>query len=140
MSSFGPGQIIAWRTELGTFVLDTHDPDRLIPISIVGTLNLRINDLSLYLSYPCRIQLHSEYWIQIILIWRLTKDRDLCINLCIHNTRISLLGTDMSVLCSCYLLLARGASREVFCKEVVEPADAGSTTLFCKKFPTFLWV
>ena len=27
MTSFGPGQIIAWRTELGTLVLDTHDPD-----------------------------------------------------------------------------------------------------------------
>ena len=30
-------------TELGTFVLDTHNPDRMISISTVGTFNLRFN-------------------------------------------------------------------------------------------------
>ena len=32
-------------TELGTFVLDTHNTDRIILISTVGTFNLRINAL-----------------------------------------------------------------------------------------------
>ena len=36
--------------ELGTFVLNTHNPDILISISTVNTFNLKINAESLHLS------------------------------------------------------------------------------------------
>ena len=41
--------------ELGTFVLDTYNPDCLISISTVETFNLTINGKYRYISYPFRL-------------------------------------------------------------------------------------
>ena len=55
-------------SELGTFVLDNHNPEHLISISTVETYNY---------SYPFRVQLYTAgHRIKIKLIRRLTKDQD----------------------------------------------------------------
>jgi len=41
-------------------LLDTHNLDRLISIYTVGILNLRINTLSLHLSYSLSKPCHAE--------------------------------------------------------------------------------
>ena len=48
---------IVKETELGTFVLDTHNPDCLISIYTVDTFNILINAYSLNFSYTCRVPL-----------------------------------------------------------------------------------
>ena len=57
-------------SELGTFVLDNHNPEHLISISTVDTYNLRITVI------PSGYNYSAGYRIKIKLIRRLTKDLD----------------------------------------------------------------
>ena len=60
------------------FVLDTHNPDRLILISLstVGTFNLRIDTYPLNFNYSSRVRLPCGIWNKDKINMQIKKDLD----------------------------------------------------------------